>query len=96
MTTRGVLGGHMKTFDTRGRGSKIRVRGTEELLSNLSVLNFKDLRNNSSDVVREKSRELLQRLCDKDKTYYEDEMASIKKKMQEHIQNSTTKQSVKE
>ena len=72
-----------KTFETGRRDSKIRVLGTDELLHNLSVLNFKELRNNSSDVVRERSRELLNRLCDKDKTYYEDEMEKIKKKMKE-------------
>ena len=84
MTTRGR---DKKTFDTSGgrEDSKIKVRGTAELLSNLSVLNFKDLRNNSTDVIREKSRELLRTLCDREKTYYEDDMANIKKKMLEHI-----------
>ena len=78
MTTRGR---NFKTFDSSRRDSKTKVLGTEELLDNLSVLNFKDLRNNSRDVVRDKSRELLQRLCDKDKTYYEDEMQSIRKRI---------------
>ena len=70
-----------KTFDSSRRESKTKVLGTEELLSNLWVLNFEDLRKNSKDVVRERSRELLQRLCDKDKTYYEDEMQTIKKRI---------------
>lgn len=55
------------------------------MLKDFSVLSFKELRNRSSEVVREKSRELHNKLCDKDQVYYESEMQTIKKKVDEHI-----------
>ena len=66
------------------------------MLKDFSVLSFKELRNRSSEVVREKSRELHNKLCDKDQVYYESEMQTIKKKVDEHIQSQATKQSVKQ
>ena len=88
-------GRQLRTFDTRGRNNNTRVRGTQELLNNLSVLNFQDMRNNSSEMVREKSRDLVQKLCDKEKTYYEDEMENVQKRLQEKFKNTMTKQSKK-
>ena len=76
-----------RAFDSNaenGGNGKSRVIATEELLKNLNnTLSFKDLRHRSTDVVRDRSRELINRLCDKDRTYfYQGEMDRVNRRLQ--------------
>ena len=84
----------LKFMDPKNRYARQRILSTQELLENLSVLNFRELRNQSSDVVRERSHELINRLCDKDQTYYKNEMDEIKQKIQNQLKSKATKSSI--